>query len=135
MSFLFSPCFLCKLTDIFRICWPQEGDQPANAAYITISLNVSYELIQVRTGFGRRKMHRHASPHSTPGPSLFDSETPFSSVRAEFRDIIARAQGPDGERKRENAIRMGERLAKAWGEGGVSRETIKRFVAKFILNV
>jgi hypothetical protein len=30
---------------------------------------------------------------------------------------------------------MGERLAKAWGEGGVSRETIKRFVAKFILNV
>ncbi|KAF8502504.1 hypothetical protein BU17DRAFT_71887 [Hysterangium stoloniferum] len=31
-------------------------------------------------------------------------------------------------------FRMGEELAKAWGEGGVSKETIKRFVQKFILN-
>ncbi|KAF8515148.1 hypothetical protein BU17DRAFT_93854 [Hysterangium stoloniferum] len=31
-------------------------------------------------------------------------------------------------------FRMGEKLAKAWGEGGVSKDTIKRFVQKFILN-
>ncbi|KAF8511477.1 hypothetical protein BU17DRAFT_54636, partial [Hysterangium stoloniferum] len=118
------------------ICWPQEGDQPANAAYLTTSLNVSYELIQVRTGVGRRRMYRHGSPNSTPAPgcSSFNSEIPLSSVRAEFRDILGRARGPDGENKRENAMRMGEKLAKAWGEGGVSKETIKRFVQKFILN-
>ncbi|KAF8498312.1 hypothetical protein BU17DRAFT_72355 [Hysterangium stoloniferum] len=28
----------------------------------------------------------------------------------------------------------GKKLAKAWGEGGLSKETIKRFVQKFILN-
>ncbi|KAF8508423.1 hypothetical protein BU17DRAFT_70821 [Hysterangium stoloniferum] len=113
-----------------------EGDQPANAAYLTTSLNVSYELIQVRTGVGRRRMYRHGSPNSTPAPgcSSFNSEIPLSSVRAEFRDILGRARGPDGENKRENAMRMGEKLAKAWGEGGVSKETIKRFVQKFILN-
>ncbi|KAF8515156.1 hypothetical protein BU17DRAFT_68093 [Hysterangium stoloniferum] len=32
------------------------------------------------------------------------------------------------------AKRMGEKLAKAWCEGGLSKETINRFVQKFILN-
>ncbi|KAF8515158.1 hypothetical protein BU17DRAFT_68095 [Hysterangium stoloniferum] len=32
------------------------------------------------------------------------------------------------------ATKMGEKLAKVWGEGGVSKETIERFVQKFILN-
>ncbi|GJJ09118.1 hypothetical protein Clacol_003340 [Clathrus columnatus] len=196
------------------ICWPQEGDQPANALYVSNILDCGFELVQVRTGLGRRKMyrqihyHQHHSYESTslssstsslspspitrspsssssstfsvpslltipfPHPRLESPSTPSEllspisplflddhdhqdhdehddvnnidtnpppastkSVRAEFMDILARARGPSGQIKRENAMKMGERLRSAWmddGNGGVSYNTARRFVKRFV---
>lgn len=197
------------------ICWPQEADQPANALYVSAVLDCGYELVQVRTGLGRRRMYRHthpslsylsssktmdpypsssslssisSSPSTSPltrpstsypprltipppitpsellspiSPLSFDSPlygpshderryhtqqhvmtdndlSPATAVasqemiRAEFIDVLARARGPDGQRKKENAMKMGERLRAAWMDGGVSHETAKRFIRRFV---
>ncbi|KAF8591633.1 glycosyltransferase family 1 protein [Ramaria rubella] len=104
------------------ICWPQEGDQPANAAYVTNGLDVGFELMQVRTGLGRRRLFRDGT---TPAGTL-------EAVRAEFRDVLSNARGKIGARKRANAQKVLEQLEAAWEEGGVSRETMTRFVKKFV---
>ncbi|KIJ41897.1 glycosyltransferase family 1 protein [Sphaerobolus stellatus SS14] len=107
------------------ICWPQEGDQPANALYLSTALDVSFELLQVRTGLGRRKVYRDGTiPTGT-----------LESIRAEFRDVLSRAKGPSGERKRENALKVSQALIGAWSDAGVSRETMARFISRFVVGV
>jgi len=105
------------------ICWPQEGDQPANAAYVSTALDVGFELMQVRTGLGRRKLYRDGT---IPAGTL-------EAVRTEFRDVLCQARGMAGERKRENVQKVLNKLEAAWSDGGVSRETMARFVKKFVL--
>lgn len=46
-----------------RIAWPLFFDQPGNAAHISLSLDVAFELIQVRTGIeGLERLHRGGCP-------------------------------------------------------------------------
>ena len=78
--------------------------------------------MQVRTGLGRRKLYRDGT---IPAGTL-------EAVRAEFRDVLCQARGRPGERKRENAQKVLNRLEAAWLDGGVSRETMTRFVKKFV---
>ena len=93
----------------FRICWPFDADQPANAAHVTVMHDVGYELFEVRCGHGLRPIRRLNDwmPTGT-----------IDAVRREAADVFMKARGADGERKREKARALGKALASGWNEGG-----------------
>lgn len=94
---------------IERIAWPINFDQPVNAAYLTLTLDVAFELIRVRVGkHGLRPLYR-GSPQ--PAGTL-------EVVAVEARDVLQRARGEEGARKRRNAELLGDKLRGAWKKGG-----------------
>ena len=110
----------CLLTNIEkncrRIAWPLFYDQPGNATYISLSLDVALELIQVRTGVeGLKRLHRGGSQ---PVGSC-------ESVAAEARDVFRRIKGSEGERKRRNAEALRDKLNKSWKNAGDALEDFK----------
>ncbi|KAF8592151.1 glycosyltransferase family 1 protein [Ramaria rubella] len=99
------------------IALPLDADQPANAAYIALDLDVGLELIEVRTGHGLRPLHRGVTPKGT-----------IEAVAAEARDILRRAQGPEGARKRRNAEKLRDGFRKDWDEGGNALMDLRKFL-------
>lgn len=100
-----------------RICWPFDADQPANAAHITHTHDIAYELFEVRCGHGLRPIRRLSD--WMPSGSL-------EAVRKEAKTVFEKARSEDGERKRTNARRLGSALAKGWDEGGENWEELKK---------
>jgi hypothetical protein len=101
-----------------RIAWPLVFDQPGNAAHISLSLDVAFELIQVRTGIeGLKCLRRGGIPVGTCG-----------SVAAEARDVLQRMKGSEGDRKRRNAEVVRDKLSRAWGNTGDGLEDFKRLL-------
>ena len=99
-----------------RVAWPLVFDQPGNAAYILLSLDVALELIQVRTGIeGSKRLNRGGSP---PAGTC-------ESVAAEARDVFRRMKGSEGNRKRQNAEVVRDKLSKAWKNAGDGFEDFK----------
>ncbi|KAF8583155.1 glycosyltransferase family 1 protein [Ramaria rubella] len=99
------------------MAWPLEADQPSNAAHLTLNLDVGFELIEVRTGYGLRPLHRGVTPKGT-----------IEAVAAEARDVLRRAQGPEGARKRRNAKKLRDDLRKEWDEGGNALTNLRQFL-------
>lgn len=50
------------------------------------------------------------------------------SVRAEFGDVLTKALGEDGEKKRQNILKLRGRFIDDWKEGGVSWKEIDRII-------
>ncbi|KAI5116141.1 hypothetical protein M0805_006322 [Coniferiporia weirii] len=104
------------------ICWPYDFDQPYNAMLVSLVHDIGYELMQVRSGEkGLKKAHRAASEDDNP-------KGEESAWRAEMRDVLTRARGADGERKRGNAQKMKLRVVESWKEGGSAREAFHDFL-------
>ncbi|KAF8583172.1 glycosyltransferase family 1 protein [Ramaria rubella] len=99
------------------IAWPIDADQPANAAHLTLDLDVAFELIEGRTGHGLKPLHRGVTPKGT-----------IEAVAAEARDIIRRALGPEGARKRKNAEKLRDDMRKEWEEGGNALKNLREFL-------
>ncbi|RDX55143.1 UDP-Glycosyltransferase/glycogen phosphorylase [Lentinus brumalis] len=103
------------LAGIPTILWPISGDQPANAVYLSETLDVSFELIEVRHGAGAGKIYRNGRvPVGT-----------VDAVKAEMRDILERAYGEEGARKRANILSLGKTLQTAWSENGIARGEVE----------
>ncbi|KAI0630403.1 UDP-Glycosyltransferase/glycogen phosphorylase [Trametes polyzona] len=100
------------------ICWPFLGDQPVNAILLAERYEAAYELLEVRTGDGLRPVFRTGR---APAGTL-------DAVRAEARDVLARAFGEDGARKRARLRALKARLDKAWEDGGASRRDVEAFL-------
>lgn len=101
-----------------RICWPIAYDGPINSAYISCTLKVAFELIEVRTGSDGLK------------PMLRNGRAPKGTREAageEFRQIIDACRGEQGEELRENAKELQRNLVKAWEDGGEAKRELKRF--------
>ncbi|KAI0828650.1 UDP-Glycosyltransferase/glycogen phosphorylase [Trametes gibbosa] len=90
------------------ICWPFIGDGALNAIYLTDTFKCAYELLEVRTGHGLERIYRTGA--RTVG-------TP-AAIRAEALDVLARAFGEDGARKRERMQGVQARFAEVWTRGG-----------------
>ncbi|KAL1942863.1 hypothetical protein VTO73DRAFT_5103 [Trametes versicolor] len=101
------------------ICWPFLGDQPVNTIVLTETHQVAYELLEVRTGQGLRPIFRTGK---TPTGTL-------DAVRAEARDVLARAFGEDGAQRRARLLALKERVNKEWEEGGASRKDVEAFIS------
>lgn len=115
-SYVFSHCLGYNL--LFRIAWPLDADQPGNAAYLTLSLDVAFELVEVRTGPGLQPLYRGVQPTGT-----------IEAIAAEARSTLQKARGADGERKRRNAESVRDKWKDEWEEGGDALNNLRQFLA------
>ena len=104
-----------------RICWPFTADQPAAAAHVTENLNVAFELFQVRTGDGLKRLYRNGV---TPEGSR-------EAVGREIRQTIDLCRSEKGQEMRNNAERLKAKFAKAWDEDGNARQELRNFLHKY----
>ncbi|KAI0775764.1 UDP-Glycosyltransferase/glycogen phosphorylase [Trametes elegans] len=100
------------------ICWPFLGDQPVNTIHLTETLDAGFELLEVRTGNGLRPIYRTGK---TPTGTI-------DAVKAEAQDVLTRAFGEEGKRKREKLLAVKEKLDKAWTTDGASRRDVEAFL-------
>ncbi|KAI0328285.1 UDP-Glycosyltransferase/glycogen phosphorylase [Cubamyces sp. BRFM 1775] len=101
-----------------QIFWPFEADQPLNAINMTEKFKAAYELIEVRTGDGEKPSFRNGrKPAGT-----------IDAVKAEARDVLTKAFGEDGARKRERFLRLQQEVLSEWEEGGASRRDFMAFL-------
>ncbi|KAF5314295.1 hypothetical protein D9619_011866 [Psilocybe cf. subviscida] len=103
------------------ICYPFTSDQPFNAAYLSLTLDVAFELTQVRTGaLGMKPMLRGVTPKGMR-----------EAVREEMLSVITDARGAVGARKRANAGRIAHMLKKAWREDGQAVQDLQQFAKTY----
>ena len=86
--------------------------------HLSETLNVAYELIEVRHGTGAGKIYRNGR---TPIGTI-------DAVKAEVRDVLERAFGEDGAQKRANLLELRKTLQAAWAEEGVARREVEAFL-------
>ena len=101
-----------------RILWPFAADQPANAAYLTDTLHAGYELIEVRTGPGLLPILR-------TGRKAVGT---VDAIRAEAREVLAKAFGSDGADKRTNVEKLQHAILGEWDEGGAGKADAMAFL-------
>ncbi|KAH8110135.1 UDP-Glycosyltransferase/glycogen phosphorylase [Phellopilus nigrolimitatus] len=102
------------------ICWPFDADQPSNAANLTITHGLGYELFEIRSGHGLRPVHRLGG-HTPEGT--------VDAIEREIRDVLIKARGTDGQNKRANVKRFREALAKNWEQDGTCWNEIEKLFA------
>ncbi|KAL7280801.1 hypothetical protein ACG7TL_005745 [Trametes sanguinea] len=110
--------FECIYANVPMILWPIDADQPPNAIQLTEDLGIAYELIEVRNGAGLGSIYRTGRK---PDGSI-------EAVQAEFRDVLERAFGQDGEEKRVRLGALRTKLQAAWAEDGVARIDMETFL-------
>ena len=100
------------------ICWPYQADQMVNTLYLTDSVEVAYELTEVRTGHGLKPMYRTGqAPTAT-----------LDAVRDEAHRVLALAFDEDGAKKRKSVEQMRDDIGKLWTAEGVSRAQLESFL-------
>ncbi|KAI0661229.1 UDP-Glycosyltransferase/glycogen phosphorylase [Cubamyces menziesii] len=101
-----------------QIFWPFEGDQPLNAVNMTENFDAAYELVEVRTRYSDKPIFRNGKkPLGT-----------LEAVKAEARDVLTKAFGEDGARKRERLLQLQHEVLSEWDEGGASRRGFMNFL-------
>ncbi|KAI0823359.1 UDP-Glycosyltransferase/glycogen phosphorylase [Trametes gibbosa] len=103
-----------------QILWPFVGDQPLNAVYMTDILQIAYELIEARSGeHGLHQIYRNGRKPVGSTEALKD----------ELRDVLGKAFGEDGAKKRERLLVLRDRVIRDWDEGGPSLRDATAFLA------
>ncbi|KAI0645536.1 UDP-Glycosyltransferase/glycogen phosphorylase [Trametes meyenii] len=106
------------LAGVPMIVWPVDVDQPFNAIHLSETLDVAYELIEVRHGTGLGKIYR-------------DGRVPvgtIDAVKEEARAILEKAFGEDGTAKRARLQPLRMKLQAAWSEDGIARREVEAFL-------
>ena len=90
-----------------------------NAIHLEHNLDIAYDLIEIRTGdHGQKPVRRNGQ---VPVGSI-------EALRAEAVEVLGKAFGKDGERKRANVAKLRERVLTAWDEDGSSRQDAQRLL-------
>ncbi|PAV17483.1 UDP-Glycosyltransferase glycogen phosphorylase [Pyrrhoderma noxium] len=99
------------------ICCPFDADQPSNASNLSHIQNIAYELYELRSSHGLRPIHRlnNYQPKGTP-----------ESIKNEIKEVLKKAWGEDGKRKRKNIRRIQEAIKAGWGKDGENWDGIKK---------
>lgn len=96
-----------------------------NTIHATDNHDIAYELVEVRTG-----------EHATK-PIYRTGRVPVASldaVRNEAKDILEKALGEDGERKRANITRLRDAIAAESAEDGPSSRALEDFLDALYAN-
>ncbi|KAI0324845.1 UDP-Glycosyltransferase/glycogen phosphorylase [Cubamyces sp. BRFM 1775] len=107
--------FECIFANVPMITWPIDADQPPNVIHLTDELNVAYELLEGRDGWGLGTVHRTGF---TPSGTV-------SAIEGELREVLVRAFGTDGYAKRARLRELKAKLQAAWEVGGSARESVQ----------
>ncbi|TCD71978.1 hypothetical protein EIP91_000110 [Steccherinum ochraceum] len=100
------------------ICWPFHADQPANAINLTEIHDVAYELLEVRTGNELKPIYR-------TGKAVAGT---LDAIRAEAREVLEKAFGEDGARKRANVEKLLDNVHAAWNPDGPATQDMISFL-------
>ncbi|KAH8085451.1 UDP-Glycosyltransferase/glycogen phosphorylase [Cristinia sonorae] len=101
------------------ICWPFHADQPANAVNLTENHQVAYELLEVRINNGLKPIYRTGkAPLNT-----------IDALKAEVREVLDKAFGEDGQKKRTNVKKLKAQIDAAWDKGGPADVDMGNFLA------
>jgi hypothetical protein len=101
-----------------RIGWPFAIDQPLNVAYMARILDVGFEFTKMRANYCPVKKG-----------SSGDASTDMRVWKSEVRTVLEATCTAIGQRKRENAVRIGDNLGLAWSEpNGRARLQLSRFL-------
>lgn len=98
------------------------ADQPANVAHMSLTLNIAYEIVEARSGFGLKPMYRGITPKGT-----------LEALEEEVRTILQKAFGEDGRQKRENIQQLKEKIKAELREGGDSSVDLNKFVKDYLI--
>jgi hypothetical protein len=113
-----------QLITCCRIGWPFGADQPVNIAHLVHTLDVAFELIEVRTGdHGLKSIY---ATGKTPQGTL-------EAFREELNGVLDSLSSEIGRRKRANAQKQQKILAQAWAPGGPAYVSFQNLIQKFDL--
>ncbi|KAA8645190.1 hypothetical protein EYZ11_011527 [Aspergillus tanneri] len=101
------------------IGWPFAVDQPVNIARLTRVLDIGFELVEVRSGdYGLQPLHyRDQAPTGT-----------FSALEKELAEVFDTMLGEEGKKKRANAEKLRDEMARSWLEGGAAWKEFESFL-------
>ena len=122
-SLRFTITYILILTLFLRICWPISADQPVAAAHLSENLNVAFELYEVRSGDGVKPLARNG----------IAAKGTREAVGIEIRRTIDLSRSERGREMRSNAERIKVKFAETWGEDGMGRKEIRKFLEKYAL--
>jgi hypothetical protein len=109
----------------YRIGWPFMTDQPAVISYLEHSLDVAFQLMEVRTApYGLKPIRARGDWIPTGTVDAFCAE-----VEAVLKELKSEV----GARKRRNAKLAQAELSKAWAEGGPAMNALNELVAQYRL--
>ena len=91
-----------------------------NSAHLTQTLDVAYELTEVRSGpHGKKPLYRTGkAPVGTP-----------EAIKEETIRILELAFGDDGRKKRVNMEKLRDAVTHAWTAEGTSSQELDRFLS------
>ena len=99
---------------ICSILWSYGADQPLNAVQVADNLKIGYELLEVRSGAGLLPIHRTGyTPKGT-----------VDAVKAEAHEVLAKAFGEDGAKRRANLEELRKKVNSEWDDGGAAKRDI-----------
>ncbi|KAI1785433.1 UDP-Glycosyltransferase/glycogen phosphorylase [Ganoderma leucocontextum] len=103
---------------VSQIVWPFGSDQPLNAILVSEKLQIGYELLEVRSGNGLKPICRNGRvPTGT-----------VDAVKAEMREVLGKAFGEDGEKKRARLAQVKKAVLAEWEDGGASKRDVVAFL-------
>ncbi|KAJ8095020.1 hypothetical protein PM082_010238 [Marasmius tenuissimus] len=107
------------------IFWPLSGDQPLNAALVSVQHQAAFELISARGGEGAQRPARYVDDQHDPDFSI-------DAVRDEFKMVLEKMKGKEGETIRRNFDNLATEVGKLWNDGGLSRRELDLFVRRHV---
>lgn len=111
--------FLLSSKFVARIAWPLTFDQPPGAAHMSLTLDVAFELVQVRQGeHGLKPLYRGVRSVGTA-----------EAVKAEVEDVLKRLHGEEGARKRRNAKKVRDEFRAGWQEDGAALRDFRNLLS------
>jgi hypothetical protein len=104
------------------------GDQPHNAALMTLTHRAAFEMLSVREGDGARPPLRVVRGASSAKPVDFT----FDGLRTEVRELLSLMHGADGTLVRENLEKLAVAMDASWKDGGEASMQLAAFLQKYV---
>jgi hypothetical protein len=107
------------------VLWPFSGDQPHNAAILTLKHNAAFELLSVREGPATQP------PLRAERAGVIVDFT-VDAVRKEARQLLVQIHGDEGARVRANANKLGEAMDASWKQDGEASTQLEALLRQYV---
>ncbi|KAK7034537.1 hypothetical protein VNI00_012384 [Paramarasmius palmivorus] len=125
------------LAGVPLILWPFDGDQPSNAAAMSLLQQVAIELVEVRTSeSGMKTPYRFVAPDykkllERQGYTSAPTFT-LEASRQEFRRVLRLVKTEEGQILRENMEKLSNEMRSLWSPEGESRIMLNEIIQTYL---